>query len=155
MSRTAFFIMPAALALAGVTSVVVACIDFGYRIPTGPDAAPADAAIDSGTSSCVEGAVAPSTSGPQINLVTLNVDKAVVNVTGGTVVTWNNTDSMVHTITAGVPGAPRPPAQGGFDSGDLAPGAKWAWRFCKARTATYFCKTHANQMNGYRIVVAP
>jgi hypothetical protein len=68
---------------------------------------------------------------------------------------WNNTDTMVHTVTAGVPGAPRPPAQGGFDSGDIPAGGKWAWRFCNARNAVYFCKTHASQMSGYRVVVAP
>lgn len=141
-------------ALAATAVTAVACIDFGYRVPTLTDAAPADAATD-GPTACVEGAVAPSSSGPQIALITLNVDKAIVNVTPGTVVTWTNTDTMVHTVTAGVPGAPRPPAQGGFDSGDIPAGGKWAWRFCNARNALYFCKTHASQMNGYRIVVAP
>lgn len=142
------------LSVGGALAFAASCIDFGYRVPALPDAGPADAAPDA-SSACVEGAVAPSASGPQVNLITLNVDKAVVNVTSGTVVTWNNTDTMVHTVTAGVPGAPKPPAQGGFDSGDIPAGGKWAWRFCSARTATYFCKTHASQMNGYRIVVTP
>lgn len=153
MSRS-FLLLAACGALAASLLAAAACIDFGYRVPSLPDAGPADAAPD-GSTACVEGAVAPSTSGPQIALVTLNVDKAVVNVTPGTVVTWTNTDTMVHTVTAGVPGAPRPPAQGGFDSGDIPAGGKWAWRFCSARNALYFCKTHASQMNGYRIVVAP
>lgn len=141
------------LASAGVLS----CTDFGYRVPTGPDGG-VDAAVDAppdGSTACVEGVTAPSTTGPQINLITLNVDKPIVNATAGTVVTWHNTDTMVHTVTAGVPGAPRPPSQGGFDSGNIAPGAAWAWRFCSARTAIYFCSTHANQMNGYRVVIAP
>ncbi|HRC55577.1 MAG TPA: hypothetical protein PKU97_06595 [Kofleriaceae bacterium] len=153
MSRS-LIVVSSLLAGAAAFSVAASCIDFGYRVPAVPDAAPADAAPD-GSSACVEGAVAPSTTGPQINLITLNVDKAVVNVTPGTVVTWNNTDTMVHTVTAGVPGAPRPPAQGGFDSGDIPAGGKWAWRFCNARNAVYFCKTHASQMSGYRVVVAP
>ena len=141
-----------------VSSAVLAaaCIDFGYRVPPPQvevDATPTDADGD-GPAACVESPTAPSTSGPQIHLVTLNVDRAIVNITVGEVVTWTNTDTMVHTVTAGVPGAPQP-APLGFDSGDIAPGGTWAYRFCGARTAIYFCKTHANQMNGYRVIVAP
>ncbi len=145
-----------------------ACMDLGYEVipPDPPDASEDEAdagvvsatdgaaAMDGSTPSCTEGPTAPSTSGIQIALVTLNVDHPVQNVKVGDVVTWTNTDTMIHTVTAGVPGAPQP-APLGFDSGDIAPNTKWAYRFCTARTAFYFCKTHANQMNGYRVVVAP
>lgn len=144
------------ISLVTVAALAAACIDFGYRVPAPElevDAAAVDADGD-GPVACVEGPTAPSTSGPQIHLVTLNVDRPIVNVAVGDVVTWTNTDTMVHTVTAGVPGAPQPPPLG-FDSGDLAPGGAWAYRFCSARTAIYFCKTHANQMNGYRVIVAP
>lgn len=141
-----------------------ACLDLGYEVIP-PDAsedvadagavAGADAAeTDGATPACVEGPTAPSSAGIQVALVTLNVDKPVLNVRSGDVVTWTNTDTMIHTVTAGVPGAPQA-APLGFDSGDIAPNAKWAYRFCSMRTAFYFCKTHASQMNGYRVVVAP
>ncbi len=129
-----------------------ACVDFGYRVPP-PPVQDATALADVAGGDCVEGPTTPSDTGPQIAVITLNVDKAIVNVTAGDVVTWTNTDTMAHTVTAGAPGAPLPVAQGGFDSGDLAPGARWAYRFCTVRTAIYYCKTHANQMNNYRVIV--
>ena len=134
----------------------LACFDFGYRVPAPQvevDATPVDGDGD-GPAACVEGPTAPSTTGPQLALVTLNVDRPIASVSIGDVVTWTNTDTMIHTVTAGVPGAPQAPPLG-FDSGDIAPGAKWAYRFCSARTAIYFCKTHASQMNGFRVIVAP
>lgn len=148
----------AVASLAGLTLVGAlagSCIDFGYRVPpaTQPDAVVADAGGDG--AECTEGPATPSASGPQIALVTLNVDQPVLNVAPGDVVTWTNTDTMVHTVTAGAPGAQLPPEQGGFDSGDIAPSGQWAYRFCTARTAIYFCKTHPNQMNNYRVVVTP
>lgn len=136
--------------------VSAGCIDFGFRVPPPElalDAAPIDGDGD-GASACVEGPVTPTTDGPQIAFTTLNVDRPIVNVASGDIVTWTNGDTMTHTVTAGVPGAPQAPPLG-FDSGDLAPGARWAYRFCAARTAIYFCRPHSNQMNGYRIVIAP
>ncbi len=149
MSRSSWFVIVAALLAGG-------CIDFGYKVPPPPveiDAMTVDADGD-GPVACVEGPTAASTTGPQVALVTLNVDTPILSVHVGDVVTWTNTDTMVHTVTAGAPGAPQGPPLG-FDSGDITPGAKWAYRFCSARTAIYFCKTHANQMNGYRVVVQP
>lgn len=140
--------------------LVVGCIDFGYRLEppeTGDassvqvDGSPAGGATDA--AACVEGPTEPTTDGLQIRLITLNVDLAVVAIKSGDVVTWTNTDSERHTVTAGAPGAELPPEQGGFDSGDLGSGEVWAYRFCTVRTAIYFCRTHPQQMNGYRIIV--
>lgn len=145
----------AAVLRATLGVVFAACIDFGYRVPP-PE--PADAVASDGSDdgeACVEGPTDPSTTGPQVALVTLNVDRPLLTVTRGDVVTWTNNDSMVHTVTAGAPGAIQPPAQGGFDSGDLSPGARWAYRFCAPRTAIYFCTTHPAQMNNYRVIVEP
>ena len=135
--------------------LLLSCVDFGYRLPPPPaevDAGASDAAGDDGAG-CVEGATAPATGGSQVALITLNVDRPIVSITAGDVVTWSNNDTMMHTVTAGAPGAPLPVAQGGFDSGTIAPGAKWAYRFCRARTVIYYCRTHEGQMNGYRVVV--
>lgn len=132
----------------------VQCIDYGVRLPApSSDAPPVDSGGDGG--SCVEGPTEPSTTGPQLAFSTLAIDQPNLTITAGDVVTWTNNDSMVHTVTAGAPGAPLPTAQGGFDSGDVASGVKWAYRFCTPRTVVYFCKTHASQMNNYRVVVRP
>lgn len=131
------------------------CTDFGYRLPPAADAAPADAAAGDSAGACTEGVAPASNTGPQVQLVTLSVNKPALAIARGDVVTWTNTDTMPHTVTAGAPGAQLPPAQGGFDSGTIAPGTRWAYRFCTARTVFYFCKTHASQMNNYRVVVGP
>lgn len=138
----------------GGSVALLACIDFGYRVPTVPDAAAPEASVDS-DSGCTEGAVPPSTSGPQLQFATLSVSSTTLTIARGDVVTWTNGDTMAHTVTAGAPGAQIPAAQGGFDSDSIAPGSKWAYRFCTARTVIYFCKTHASQMNNYRVVVGP
>ena len=151
------------------------CFDFGYDLPD-PDQFPdpdVDAgAVDAGHGgggggggdggdgggggggpACEEGPTDPSDSGPQIRLITLNVDRPLISITVGDVVTWTNTDTERHTATAGAPGAELPLASGGFESGELGTGAKWAYRFCSPRTVIWFCKTHPEQMNGYRIFV--
>ena len=169
-SRSRWLSLASLLALA---PCLPGCIDFGYRVATadsfrdaGVDA-PTDAgdageidtgpAIDGGDldapPACVEGAVAPSDMGPQVHFITLNVDQPVLTINAGDVVTWTNTDSMRHTATAGAPGAIVPADRGGFVSGDIAPGGRWAFRFCNPRTVIWFCETHAAQMNGYRIVI--
>ncbi len=136
------------------------CIDFGYDIEppelildAPADAAePADAGSDDG-GGCVEGQVEPSDAGIQIAIITLNVDQPVVAVAPGETITWTNVDSEIHTVTAGAPGAELPVEQGGFDSGEFGTGERWAYRFCTVRTVVYFCATHPQQMNGYRIIV--
>lgn len=143
-------------AVTTMLALSLGCVDFGFRVPPPEvevDATPVDADGD-GATACVEGPATPSADGPQIAFTTLNVDRPIVNIMVGDVVTWTNGDTMTHTVTAGVPGAPQPPPAG-FDSGDIAPGGRWAYRFCTPRTAIYFCRPHANQMNGYRVIVAP
>ena len=154
MARTNLIVVSLAAAL--VAAVVGSWIDFGYRGPP-PEAADANltAPPDADSSGCTEGAVPPPDTGPQIGFATLAVDQPVLAITAGAVVTWTNNDTMVHTVTAGAPGAPLPLDRGGFDSGDLPPAGKWAYRFCSARTVIYYCKTHAGQMNNYRVVVGP
>lgn len=119
------------------------------------DAAESDAEVDAAPA-CVEGPTAPSDTGPQLQFIpTLNVDQPMFTISAGDVVTWTNTDSMRHTATAGAPGAIVPMDRGGFISGDIATGARWAYRFCDPRTLVWFCETHPAQMNGYRIVIGP
>jgi plastocyanin len=60
-------------------------------------------------------------------------------VAAGTTVTFKNADALAHTITA-ENDSDAPPL---FDSGDMPPGATWAYTFTKAGTYHYFCKYHA------------
>ncbi len=141
------------------SAVATACIDFGYGFDPdlghpghGADAG-ATATADGGLEGCVEGPVSPSDTGVQIAIITLNVDKRSVTLAAGDSVTWTNADTMRHDVVAGAPGAELPASKGGFASGELAPGAKWAYRFCNPRSLFYFCAAHPQQMNGYRLLV--
>lgn len=138
-----------------VLVVIVGCIDFGYPLPPIVDAPPAQDVASNDGEACTEGVVPASATGPQLTFATLSVSSTTLTIARGDVVTWTNTDTMPHTVTAGAPGAETPLAQGGFDSDAISPGTKWAYRFCSARTVVYFCKTHASQMNNYRVVVSP
>ena len=129
------------------------CVDFGYDVPRTVAPASSASASSASTGDCVEGPAEPATGGPQVRFATLNVDVAQLHVTSGDVVTWTNTDSMVHSIINGAPGSAIDEAQGGFKSPELPQNSKWAYRFCKKRTTFYFCGKHPQQMNGYRIVV--
>ena len=131
-----------------------ACFDRGDEVEDEGDIYPPDfQPFD--TANCIEGPTAPSSAGPQVRFVTLDVDRRFLQVRAGQTVTWTNADSQVHTVTAGEPNAELPPTAGGFDSGELAAGARWAYRFCNPRQTVYFCRTHPAQMNGYLIVVTP
>jgi plastocyanin len=136
------------------------CVDFGYAVdPLSPGDLPLETAEPSAggeggaDGGCVEEVTAPSETGPQVKFITLNVDTPQLRVSSGDVVTWTNTDTMAHSVNAGAPGAETPTASGGFSSPDLPPNGKWAYRFCRKRTAFYFCGKHEKQMNGYRIIV--
>lgn len=130
------------------------CVDFGYDIPRITEQPPTGGGGGGGGGGdCVEGEVPPSTEGIQVRFVALNVDVREVQVTAGDTVTWTNADSMPHSVNAGAPGAEQTIDNGGFTSPDMAPGAQWAWRFCRPRNAFYFCGKHPGQMSGYRVVV--
>ncbi len=146
--RALCHILPAALSLA-----LAGCYDRGDEAEPF-DVMPHDLAPPD-LSGCVEGPTAASSTGPQIRFTTMDVDRRFIQVRSGEAVTWTNGDTVVHTVTAGEPEAVLPDAAGGFDSGDMAPGARWAYRFCAPRQTLYFCRTHPAQMRGYFIVVTP
>jgi plastocyanin len=84
-----------------------------------PDAAPA------------EGHAASDT--VRVSIKSLAYGQTRVEVAPGTVVEWLNDDPVAHTVTAD---------KGGFDSGEIAPGRKWAHRFDVPGTFTVFCAPH-------------
>lgn len=162
----------AARAISTLALLQLGCIDFGY--PVDRDAAVADAGTedaaqgqdaaepmdaqpaDSGPSpdagpGCVEGSVDLATPGTEIRIVSFAVNRPTLSVAAGGVIIWRNADSMAHQMIAGVPGAPQNAANGGFDTGELAPGQGYAHRFCRPRRLVYYCSTHPSIMNGYRL----
>ena len=56
-------------------------------------------------------------------------------MTAGTTVTWTNSDSTQHTVTAD---------DGSFDSGVLAQGQTFSHTFDTAGTIAYHCTIHPN-----------
>lgn len=145
--------------LMAVTLVAVAallgCTDYGYDAPPYTEPVPdgSDDDAGDGDGDCVEGVVSPRATGPQVRYAGFTAIPASLTIGAGDVVTWTNEDAVVHTVTAGTPDAELPPSEGGFDSGDIAGGASWAYRFCEARTAVYFCRPHKTMMFGYEVVV--
>jgi len=58
---------------------------------------------------------------------------ASLTVKAGDTVTWTNKDSMNHTVTSN---------SGVFDSGNIAPGASFSYKFDKEGTFDYKCSIH-------------
>ncbi len=156
-------------AVIGGAVVLSSCVDLGCSCSDIPcqqrqwshrDAAavcPPDGGggVDAGDGGpCEEGVAAPSSTGPQLAFIpTLAVDNEAITLRVGEVLTVTNVDTMAHTMTAGFPGAILPAESDGFDSGNVASGTQWAYRFCTARDVEWFCTTHPLQMNGYRLTV--
>ncbi len=67
-----------------------------------------------------------------------------LEVKAGTSVTWRNDDAILHTVTAGTPGAP----SGEFDEELSDKGATASVTFDKPGTFAYFCARHPEAMRG-------
>lgn len=66
-------------------------------------------------------------------------DPHVVNVTTGQKVTWNNTDTTIHTVTSGKPSDSN---MGKLFDKSISPGKSVSITFKKTGTVNYFCKIH-------------
>jgi len=66
-------------------------------------------------------------------------DPEVIHVPVGTTVVWENTDSVVHTVTAG---GPEGGANGSFDSDMIAAGKSFKFTFNAPGKEDYFCMVH-------------
>ncbi|VVB51397.1 Plastocyanin [uncultured archaeon] len=79
----------------------------------------------------------------QINIKDFNFVPNIAEVPMGTTVTWVNDDNVPHTITS---------VSGSFDSGSLAPGKTYSYKFNQAGTFEYSCTNHPSMPHG-KIVV--
>ena len=57
-----------------------------------------------------------------------------LTITAGTTVTWKNNDTAPHTVTAD---------DDSFDSGNMATGATFSYKFTTAGTYAYHCTYHS------------
>jgi plastocyanin len=82
---------------------------------------------------------------PEAAIVTMkdaSFSPATVRIQAGQTVTWRNPTKLTHTVTGS-----------GFDSGNVAPGGSWTYKFTKAGAHSYVCVPHqAAGMRGTVIV---
>ena len=81
----------------------------------------------------------------QVNITNYAFSAAVIKVSTGTTVTWTNMDNVHHTVTvdSGTSSGP--------NSGELAIGQKYSYKFTKPGTYSYHCMIHP-EMHGTVIV---
>lgn len=138
----------AALALAACSGGATSAPTIGASVE--PSSAPSASAAGGGgygtsASSAASAATSGgSASGSSVKVIDFGFDPASITVKAGTSVTWTNTGSATHTVTAD---------DASFDSGSLASGATFSQTFAKAGTYAYHCKIHAS-MKG-TVVVTP
>ncbi|CAN5144188.1 hypothetical protein BH20BAC1_BH20BAC1_06190 [soil metagenome] len=75
--------------------------------------------------------------------ITSSTFPATFTVKVGTTLKWTNNDSMAHTVTSDDGST--------FDSGNLAAGASYSYKFTTAGTYNYHCDYHAG-MTGSIVV---
>ena len=79
------------------------------------------------------------------NMVTIQnfaFNPATLTVKAGTTVTWNNQDSTTHHVVSDT---------GAFDSGNLANGQSYSFKFAKSGNYPYHCSIHPS-MTGTIVV---
>ncbi len=85
---------------------------------------------------------APAASGNSVSISGFAFSPATLTVSVGTTVTWTNNDSTTHTITSDT---------GVFNSGNVANGKTYSYKFTTAGTYAYHCSIHS-YMKGTVIV---
>lgn len=81
------------------------------------------------------GSQAAAGGGTAVSIVDFSFNPATLTVAKGATVTWTNTGSATHTVTAD---------DGSFDSGNLSGGSNFSHTFSTAGTFTYHCAIHAS-----------
>jgi plastocyanin len=110
--------------------------------PTPPPAQDPATAPEQTQSPDPSGQAAPAQSTAAVNIANHAYDPAQLNVAKGTTVTWTNTDTEPHTVTAD---------NGLFDSGVLQPGQSYSTWLGGSGMVAYHCKIHPD-MTGSIVV---
>ncbi|MDO8688591.1 MAG: cupredoxin family copper-binding protein [Dehalococcoidia bacterium] len=79
--------------------------------------------------------VAPAGAVTDVTIQGFAFGPKTLTVPVGTTVRWTNKDSAAHTASA---------SKGAFDSGNLAPGQSFSFKFTQAGSYDYVCKYHSN-----------
>ncbi len=69
----------------------------------------------------------------QVSIQSFSFGPQTLTIPAGTTVTWTNSDSVTHTVTA---------MDGSFDSGNLTPGQSFSFTFTTPGTYSYHCSIH-------------
>ena len=91
----------------------------------------------SGSSSSGSTAAPATGGGPSVSIAGFAFAPATITVPVGASITWTNSDSAGHTVTAD---------DGSFKSGTLTTGATFKQTFAAAGTYTYHCSIHASMV---------
>ena len=134
----------AAGVLLGVALIVSACSSgtspgaLGYSYGGGAGAASPSAATGGSSGGSSGGGQAAT------KVVDFAFNPATLTVAAGTTVTWTNTGSVSHTVTAD---------DGSFDSGTLPSGGTFQHRFATPGTYAYHCNIHHSMTA--KVIVTP
>jgi plastocyanin len=90
------------------------------------------------SSSSAQIVTCPTTASKAVSISGLAFQANSVTISVNDIVKWTNNDSVVHTVTSGVPGS----LDGKFDSGNLNPGSTVCVQFLAAGSYAYFCNIH-------------
>lgn len=91
-------------------------------------------AAERGPTSARSGAGAGAGDTVRVRMAQLAFEPARIEVRAGATVVWTNDAPLPHTVTAD--------STGGFDSGGMATGARWAHTFARPGVYAYHCTPH-------------
>lgn len=124
-----------------LSAAVLSCVALGAFIACGDD----PPAASSTTSSTAAPASTSTTEGQAVEESATVVMASgflfrpdLLEVSAGTTVTWENTDQILHTATAGTPDAP----SGAFDGQLDGAGSSFAHTFEEAGSFAFYCERH-------------
>lgn len=122
--------------LAALTCALMFCV-----VACGDTASPsqpvANAATPAGTISSVA----------RVAIQTFQFQPSSLEVAAGTTVTWTNGDDILHTVTAGAPGATDGRFNGTLDGRDTT----YQFMFSEPGTYAYFCSWHESMRGEVRV----
>lgn len=86
----------------------------------------------------------PNTAESKVGITSAGYSPASLTILSGSKVTWTNNDNVAHTITT---------ADGGINSGDIAPGSSYSRSFTTTAIFNYY-DAHNTSMMGVLVVSA-